>query len=89
MFKTIIFFVLFSSFSVFSHSKLSKEDEKAVQNLQAAADEMAAEVAKINKRHSKDYFKKRVGEIFIFCSNEKYTDKVACIKPRVEMLTQE
>lgn len=70
-------------------ANLSKEDEKAVQALQAAADELASDVAKVNKRHTKEYFKKRIGEIFVYCSSAKYTDKMACIKPQVNALTKE
>ena len=70
-------------------SAISKEDEKAVQALMAAADELAAEVAKVNKKYSKEYFKKRIGEIFIQCSKSKSADKMECIKPRVEALTKE
>ena len=70
-------------------SAISKEDEKAVQALTAAADELASEVAKVNKRHSKEYFKKRIGEIFIQCSKSKSEDKMACIKPKVEALAKE
>ena len=76
-------------YSLNSYAGLSREDEKAVQALQAAADELAIDVAKVNKRHTKEYFKKRIGEIFVHCSNSKITDKMACIRPRVEALTRE
>ena len=84
----ILVFII-AMFSLKSFANLSKDDEKAVQALQAAADELAADVAKVNKRHTKEYFKKRIGEIFVFCSNSKIADKMSCIRPRVEALTKE
>lgn len=87
--QTSIIGAIIFLFNLGAYANLSREDEKAVQALQAAADELATDVAKINKKHSKEYFKKKIGEIFVFCSNPKFSDKTACIKPRVEALTRE
>jgi hypothetical protein len=86
IFKIIIIFILYVDISVASERN---DNEKAVQMLMAAADELAGEVAKINKRHSREYFKKRIGQIFIHCSKSRELDIMLCIKPRVESLTKE
>jgi len=66
-----------------------KDDEQAIRAILTAADELANDVAKVNKKHSKEYFKKRIGEIFIECSRTNAKDIMECVKPRVQALTKE
>lgn len=70
-------------------AELSASDEKAVQSLIEATDQLASEVAKVNKLHSKEYFKKKIGEIFLKCSKMNLQDPMVCIIPRVQLLASE